>query len=180
MLWLLAAALLTSLVLGCTFVALHRLKDLRGEAVQPPGPPLTDEQSMTQVVGAARQFVTAGRLRNAGGTYLLVPCGVDDGPPYQGSAYVDFDLPSITETPAYLRRISAALSSRGWTEGMAPNQHPGGKILVKGRVSATLYRNPDVPRRGVLEIYGECRNVTDHRLDATGFVDISDRIGGGS
>jgi len=35
-----------------------------------------------------------------------------------------------------------------------------------------------VPRRGVLEIDGECRNVTDHQSDTTGFIDITGQLYG--
>jgi hypothetical protein len=28
----------------------------------------------------------------------------------------------------------------------------------------------------VLQIHGECRNITDHRVDATGFVDITGQL----
>lgn len=176
--WLIAATLLTSLALGAALVALHRLKDLRGEAVESPAVPLSDEQTMAQVVGAARQVVGAGRLNNVAGTYLLQSCRNDTEPPYQGSAYVDFDLPSITGTPAFFRELAATLTARGWTEGLAPKNNPGGKVMVKDGVSATFYRNPDVEGRGVLQIYGQCRNVTDHRADTTGFVKITDRLRG--
>ena len=40
-------------------------------------------------------------------------------------------------------------------------------------MTAVYYPNLDVPGRGVLQIYGECRNVTDHRADPTGWVDIT-------
>ncbi len=175
-LWLTAAALLTSLALGAVFITLHHVKDLRGEAVESPDVPLSDEQTMAQVLGTARQFVSVGRLRNVAGTYLLQSCANTDEPPYQGSAYIDFDMPSITATPAYLREITAALRARGWSEGLSPNNHPGGKVMVKDGVSAMVYRHPDVDGRGVLQIYGECRNVTDHRVDNTGFVEITDRL----
>lgn len=174
--WLTAAALLTSLVLGSAFITVHRLTDLRGEAVESPGDPLGDAETMAQVVGAARLFVATGRLRNPVATYLLQSCATDNQPPYQGSVYLDFDVPSITETPAYFRQIAAALRARGWTEGLKPNDHPGGKVLAKDGMSALFYRNPDVPGRGVLQIYGQCRNVTDHTTDTAGFVDITDRL----
>jgi hypothetical protein len=29
-----------------------------------------------------------------------------------------------------------------------------------------------------LQIFGECRNVTDHRLDAPGFVDVTGELRG--
>lgn len=174
--WLAAATLVTSLVLGSAFVVLHHLTDLRGEAVAGPGTPLSDDATMAQMVGTARLFVTSGRLRNPSATYLLQSCRRDNTPPYQGSVYLEFDIPSITETPAYFRQVATALRARGWTEGLEPNNHPGGKIMAKDGVSALFYRNPDVPGRGVLQIHGECRNVTDHTADASGFVDITDRL----
>ena len=52
-LWLTAAALLTSLVLGAVFITLHHVKDLRGEGVESPDVPLSDEQTMAQVLGTS-------------------------------------------------------------------------------------------------------------------------------
>ena len=169
---LIGAALLMSLILGAGFIAVHRL-DQRGVTAKPPRGPLTDEQSMAQVVEPARQFVAAGRLREASGSYILLSCTTGNEPPYQGTVYIGFDVPSITDTPAYFRSIARAMSARGWTEGLPPNNHPGGKLLTRDGISAVYYRNPDLRGRGVLQIYGECRNVTDHRLDPTGFLDIS-------
>lgn len=168
------ATLLVSLGLGVAFVTLHRAKEPRAAAIDA----LSDEQSRQQVLGPARQIVEAGRLREVTGSYILSACQPGDEPPYQGAARVGFDVPTIAETPAYFRRIAAAMRARGWSEGLPPNRYPGGKILTKNGVSALFYRNPDVPGRGVLEISGECRNMTDHRLDTTGFVDITADLGG--
>ena len=107
---LIGAALLMSLVLGVTFIAMHRVYDLRGPAVEAPANPLSDEQSMEQVLQSARQFVRSAQLRAADGTYLLVSCAADNAPPYQGSAYLNFDLPTITEIPAYFRQIRRAMA----------------------------------------------------------------------
>ena len=167
------AALLLTLILGTTFIALHHIKDLRGEAVAPPGQPLSDEQARAQVVGSARQFVTAAQLKDATGTYILVSCSATNGPPYQGTGYVTFDVPSITKTPAYFRDIVRTMSRSGWTEGLPPNHHPGGKLLTKQGVSVFVFRSPDLADRGVLQIYGQCRNMTDHTADPAGFIDIS-------
>lgn len=166
------AALLTSLVLGGTLIALLRITAPREEAVRP----LTDEQARQQVLGPAREFVEAGRLRAAAGTYVLLSCQPGDEPPYQGVAYLSFDVPTVTETPAYFGEIAAAMRARGWAEGLPPNEHLGGRLLSKDGVRATYYRSPEVPGRGVLEINGECRNVTDHRQDVTGFVDVTAEI----
>ena len=171
-----AAALLTSLTLGVAFVAAHRIYDLRGPAVEAPAVPLTDDEARQQVIESARQFVGAGRLKAPRATYLLMSCSSDDQPPYQGSVYLNFDVPTITETPAYFREIAGAMKARGWHEGLPPKRYPGGRTLAKDGLTAIYHRHPDVPQRGVLKIYGECRTVTDHRLDTTGFVDITDQI----
>lgn len=170
---LIAAALLTSLTLGIAFVVAHRIYDLRGVAVEAPAVPLTDDEARGQVLEPARQFVEAGRLRASSASYLLMSCSGDDQPPYQGTVYLDFDVPTITETPALFRAIAAGMKNRGWDEGLPPTRHPGGRTLAKDGLTAIYYRHPDLPRRGVLKIYGECRTVTDHRFDSTGFVDVT-------
>ena len=172
---LIAAALLTSLSLGVGFVVTHRIYDLRGAAMRPVDP-LTDAQSRQQVLEPARQFVAAG-LQSPSASYLLMSCTNDETPLYQGTVYLNFDVPSITETPAYFRRIAAAMVARGWHEGLAPNRHPGGRTLAKDGVTAVYYRSPDIQDRGVLEINGECRNMTDHSLDTVGFVDVTEQLG---
>ncbi|MGV0991913.1 MAG: hypothetical protein ACOYBX_00025 [Mycobacterium sp.] len=176
---LIAGALLINLVFGAAFITLHRIKDLHGAAVDPPAHPLTDEQSKDQVMTTARQFVAAGRLRGTTASYLLMPCREDGDPLYQGSLYMNFDLPTILETPALFREIARNLSAGGWREGVPPGHHPGGKVLGKDGMAAVYYRHPDVLGRGVVQIYGECRNVADHSMDTTGFVDVSRELSAG-
>ena len=103
----------------------------------------------------------------------LMRCEGEDDPVYQGALYVNFDLPQIRDIPAYFREIARNLYPGGWREGVPPGHHPGGKTLSRDGVAAVYYRHPDVPGRGVLQIYGQCRNIADHRLDTAGFVDIS-------
>ena len=52
---LIAGALLISLILGATFIKLHRTEDLRGAAVERPAHPLTDADAKDQVVDSARR-----------------------------------------------------------------------------------------------------------------------------
>lgn len=170
---LLAGTLLVSLILGAAFIKLHRTEDLRGAAVERPAHPFTDAQAKDQVVASARQFVAAGRFKRATGSYILMACREDEDPVYQGSLYLNFDLPTIRETPAYFREIARNLSTAGWREGVPPGHHPGGKTLSRDGVAAVFYRHPDIPGRGVLQIYGECRDVADHRFDDTGFLDVT-------
>lgn len=140
-----------------------------------PAHPLSDEETMQQVVAATRQFVGVGRLEGLNATYVLTSCSFDEAPPYQGAVYLDFDVPApgTRAGPDYLRDLAGSMSRQGWQEGLPPNSHPGGWMMTNSGVSAVFYRNPDVPGKGVLQIRGECRNVTDHRLDDTGFIDIT-------
>ena len=170
---LIAAALTICLVLGGAFIALHRFRDLRGAAVEPPAHPLTDEQAKQQVLEPARLFVEVGVLEKVTATYILLSCKNKDEPPYQGAVYLNFALPAPAETPRYLAAITAALTERGWTEALPPSKHPGGRTLTKDGVTAAYYRNLDVAGRGALQIYGECRDVTDHRTDPTGWIDVT-------
>ena len=172
-----AAALMLCLVLGVVFVTLHHL-DQRGVAADPASRPLSDDQARQQVLDAARQFVATGELADAAGTYALTSCSAEDEPPYQGAIYLNFDIPRVAETQALFRSIAGAMTARGWTEGRQPNRHPDGRVLTKDGVTAVYHRDPDRPGKAVLQIHGECRNVTDHRADTTGFTDISGELSG--
>lgn len=170
---LLAVALLCSLTLGLAFVAVHRIYDLRGIARVTP---MNDEQSRSQVVDPARQIVDAGALRVATGTYLLVSCSAEDGPPYRGKVYLTFEVPSVTRTRAVFADLAREMSAQGWRVGTKPAHHPEGWKLAKDGVIAVYFRDPDVPDQGVLQVDGECRNVNDHHLDSIGFVDVTSDV----
>lgn len=172
---LLAVALLCSLVLGVAFVVVHRIYDLRGitEIV-----PMNDDQSRRQVLEPARRFVDAGALRVDTGTYLLMSCSSEERPPYRGKVYLTFEVPTVTETRAVFADLARAMSAQGWRVGTRPNRHPEGWTLAKDGVIAVYFRHPDVPDRGVLQVDGECRNLTDHQLDGTGFVDVTANLTG--
>lgn len=167
---LLAVALLCSLVLGVAFVVVHRVYDLRGIAGIVP---MNDDQTRRQVLDPARQFVQAGALRVDDGTYLLMSCSTEDRPPYRGKVYLTFEVPTVTETRAVFADLAGAMSAQGWRVGTRPTRHPEGWTLAKDGVIAVYFRHPDMPDRGVLQVDGECRNLTDHQLDSAGFVDVT-------
>ena len=172
---MLAASLVTTLLLGVLVIVAHRLYDPPAAATAPPR---TDDQPRSQVVGPARQFVAAGTMRAATAGYLLASCGAEDQPPYQGTVYLNFDVPTVAETRAYFQAIADAMTARGWRAGLPPGRHPGGRTLVKDGVYAVYYRDPDLPGRGVLKIFGECRDLADHRTDSVGFIDITGELAG--
>lgn len=170
---LLAAALLCSLTLAAGFIVVHRIYDLRG---LPAVTPLSDEQSRQQVLDPARQIIAAGGLRHSDATYLLSSCSTEDQPPYQGTLYVGFAVPDVIGTRALFRQIGQTMKTQGWRIGLPPSRHPNGWTLAKDGVTAVYYRDPDQDGRGVLRVYGECRDTSDHRLDGTGFADVTDEL----
>jgi len=171
---LLAAALLCSLTLGAAFIVVHRVYDLRGSAGDVVA--MSDDQSRRQVLEPARRFIDAGSLRVDSGTYLLKSCSAEELPPYRGQAYLLFEVPTITRTRAVFADLARAMTAQGWKVGTPPGHHPEGWTLARDGVVAVYYRHPDIPDRGVLQIDGECRNLTDHQLDSTAFVDITGEL----
>ncbi|WP_431240359.1 hypothetical protein ACQ86B_13190 [Mycolicibacterium aichiense] len=170
---LIAAALSVSLILGLSFVALHHFRDLRGAAVDPVAQPLTDDQARAQVLGPAREIAATGKLTNVSASYLLMSCTNADEPPYQGAIYLNFDVPGVLETPKYFDAIAKAMRTAGWAEAMPPNRHPGGRTFTRDGVTVIYFRTDDRSNRATMQIYGECRNTTDHRRDATGWADVT-------
>ncbi|WP_133066951.1 hypothetical protein [Mycolicibacterium sphagni] len=170
---LIAAALLVSLILGLSFIALHQFRDLRGAAVDPVAQPLTDEQARLQVLAPAREIAGAGKLTGVTANYLLMSCKNADEPPYQGAIYLNFNVPAVLDTPKYFSSIAAAMTANGWTEAMPPSRHPGGRTFTRSGVTVIYFRNTDAGDRGTMQIYGECRDTADHRSDTTGWVDVT-------
>ncbi|AKK30601.1 hypothetical protein AB431_16550 [Mycobacterium sp. EPa45] len=146
---------------------------MRGAAVDPVAQPLTDEQAKAQVLGPAREVVGAGQLKGVSASYLLVSCKNADEPPYQGAIYLNFDVPDVLATPKYFDSLATTMAADGWTEGMPPNRHPGGHTFTRDGVIVIYFRNDDRSNRATMQIYGECRNTTDHRRDTTGWIDVT-------
>ena len=138
-----------------------------------PADPLTDQQSKAQVVEPAKEIVGAAQLRTVAASYILMSCRNETDPPYQGSVYLTFDLP---DTNSFFDRVAASLVSQGWRETSQEYDHKPGTTVSKNGVTAVLYRDPDRRGSGIMKVYGECRNVTDHRNDPTGWIDITDEL----
>lgn len=172
----LAATLVTLLALGALLLITHRVYDRPPAA--PSASPLSDDQSRQQVVEVARQFAGAGKLESATAQYVLMSCTSENQPPYQGIVYLSFDVPRVAETKAYFDEIERAMTASGWRKGQPPGRHPGGRTLAKDGMLAVYHRHPDRAGRGVAQIYGECRNTTDHQQDTIGFVDITGEVRG--
>lgn len=174
---LIAAALAVSLLLGGAFLVVSRLRPPVSDSLDHPANPATDAATATQVVEPAKEIVTLAGLHTASAGYLLMSCKNENDPPYQGAIYLTFRLPTGARADAYFKTLAATLLTHGWTEGTPPNEHAFGKRLSKDAVTAIIYPQSDDPSVGVLRAYGECRNVNDHRRDATGWIDITNQFG---
>ena len=172
-----AAALGMSLILGTTFLLIEHFRPAGG-SFDHPGQPLTDSQTMAQVVEPAKHIVGIAELQAATAGYMLVSCRDQHDPPYQGAVHLTFQIPTTTKADAlvYLQKIAATLVADGWTEGVPPNRHLFGHALSKSGVSAIFYQNPDQPNFGTMQLDGECRNTTDHADDSTAWTDVTSQL----
>lgn len=173
---LLAATFVLTIALSSTFLALHKFRDMRGAAFDPPAVPMSDAQSKQQVVGASRELIAAGHLKNPTGSYLLMSCTNNDDPPYQGAIRLNFDIPGLKDTPKYFGDIAGALITRGWADQHSAGQERGRPTFTKDGVTVIYYVDSDAQGRATMQIYGECRNTTDHRADAAGWSDITTQL----
>lgn len=103
-------------------------------------------------------------------------CKNRDEPPYQGAIYLTFALPTGVRAEDYFPKVKTALVAHGWTEGMAADDDRLAK-LTKDSVTAILQTDRDDTSMGVLRLYGQCRNVNDHRNDATTWINITGQLG---
>jgi hypothetical protein len=173
---MLAAALTSVLFLGGAFLAVGRLHSSAADSVEHPSRTATDEQTKTEVVDQARFIVAIAALQNATAGYLLMSCKNHEDPPYQGAVYMDFALPGDARPDQYFRTIAAAMVARGWTVRLPPNRLLSGRTLSKDGVTAILYQDSDSPKHGIARIYGQCRDMNDHRGDSTAWIDITDQL----
>ena len=170
---LLLAALAMALVLGVGAVVIYSSPDDEVGALGGAGP-LTDEQARDQVVGSARQIVSTASLRGVTGGYTFLSCKNEHDPPYQAAVYLTFHMPE-TNSVRRINEIAAAMVAHGWRQAPTMGEHFG-KKLTKDGVTSTFHRNLDVADFGTMRIYGECRNMTDHRRDNPAWTDIGDRL----
>ena len=169
LLMLLLVALTMVVAAGAAFLVLRT----RGDALDRPQDPLSDEQSKAQVVEPAKEIVALAKLHSAVGGYILMSCKNRTDPPYQGAIYLTFDVPKATD---YFDQVAASLVSHGWRQSPPPSRYLSGTTVSKNGVTAILYRDPDRTGSGIMKMYGECRNMVDHRNDTTDWVDITDEF----
>ena len=135
---------------------------------------MTDAQATNQVLDSARQIVDVARLQNVSASHIFLSCTSSHDPPYQAAVYLNFALPESNPVKR-IREVAAAMVAHGWQQAPAMGEHFGLK-LTKDGVTSTFHQNPDDRRFATMHIYGECRNISDHRNDNPAFTDITDRL----
>lgn len=171
-----AAALAIPLLLGGVFLLVDRFHSSPDDYLDNPANPINDDQAQAQVVEPAKQIVSVAGLHTTSAGYLLMSCRNRADPPYQGAIYLTFALPAGVRADVYLGKTAAVLASHGWAEGLPPSTDAFGKTLSKDDVTAIISRHGDDDRLGVLRLYGQCRNTSDHRNDTTAWSDITGQL----
>jgi hypothetical protein len=170
-----ALLIATFVLTGGLATAFLMIENRTPDAVRVEGIPLTDDQATAQVVGSARQIVTVAALRDATGGYAFMSCKNADEPPYQAAIYMSFVVPQ-SDSAKYLKQVEASMTEHGWTVAPSTDEHFGHK-LTKDGVTAVFYRNAPDSEFATLRLYGECRNMADHRNDNPVWTEITDGLG---
>lgn len=136
--------------------------------------PLSDDAAKAQVVDAAKQIVAAARLQGVEAGFDFSSCNDQGDPPYMGEVRVVFDLPPGGQPDADFHKIGTAITGAGWTKDTRPWAT---NTFNKGGVTAEMQPLPSNPRKGLIIIYGECRNMTDHHHDGkTNSTDVTAQV----
>ncbi|MEO8815685.1 MAG: hypothetical protein ABI307_05235 [Mycobacterium sp.] len=143
---------------GCAMFSHDRRDEL-------DGPALTDEQTRSQVGEPAKQIVKAAGLQGLFPVFRFESCNDQNEAPYRGVAEVGFTFPANVDEQAYIDQVAAAMAGLGWSEGPPPGKMPYGRVLHTEQLMAIMAPLPDDRRYGDITIYGQCRNLTDHRKD---------------
>jgi hypothetical protein len=152
-----------------------------------PASPLSDDQAEVQVVGAAKQIAQLVNLPDVYGGFSFESCNDQGDPPYRGVVEMSFTLPvddrkghpAEVDPDALFNRIAATMVAHGWTDGPPPGLHPNGRVINNNGVMAVMSWGPN-PGWSRIQLYGECRNMTDHHNDGkTNWVKITDQLRGG-
>ncbi|BBY27241.1 hypothetical protein [Mycolicibacterium sediminis] len=129
------------------------------------GPEMSDAQTRAQVVEPAQRLVQSVGLQLRGATFRFSACTDQGVAPFRGLVEMGFTFPPGTVKEAYVDEIVKAMADDGWSDGAPAGKKPYGRAMHQGEVMALVSPNPDHPDRGIVEIYGECRNAADHSGD---------------
>ena len=153
----------------------HRAQD---PSTSPPPQVKTasNEDTMKQVIDPARQIVKAAGLTDVFGGFSFEACNDQGEPPYRGRLEVSFAIPQGVEPQAYIRQIADTMVQQGWVDGPPPGKRAFGTVIHTDEVMAILSQHPVAREDGAIRVFGECRNMVDHRDDPVKDVNVTDQL----
>jgi hypothetical protein len=167
---LLALLMMTLVIGGCGMFGSRSGSD---NPYDEPENPLTDEQTMAQVIDPAKEIVHAVTLHDVTGGFSYGSCNDQGDPPFQGRVEVAFKLPPGDPGEVY-QQVTDAMVRLGWNTGAPAGQKVYGVGLNRDGVMATVGPRAIDPGYGSLQLYGECRNMGEHGNDDA--VSITDQL----
>lgn len=146
----------------------------------PPGPMETfsNEDTMKQVIGPAKEIVKVAALQDVSGGFAFEACNDQGEPPYRGRLEMGFRIAADTEPAKYFEQIAKTMVQQGvgWYDGPPPGKNPFGTVIHTDTVMAVIGQNPVAREDGYVHVFGECRNMDNHRDDATTNVNVTDQL----
>lgn len=144
---------------------------------RPEPTPISDEESRAQVVDAAKAITQAANLDIAYASYGWEWCNDQGEPPFRSRVDLAFVVPPGTDNVDMSKQVASTVATQpGWEAGTPPGIHTGGNAVHQGNVWAVIGPG-NYPERGGVRIFGECRNMNDHRNG--GGEEITDEVRGG-
>ncbi len=143
-----------------------------------PNPPLSDQQAIAQVVDPAKQIAKVAALRDPSGGFSWESCNDQGDPPYRGRVDMTFMVPPGVDHDAYFELVAKTMVANGWSAGAPPGRREFGAVIHQNGVMASIGVSPFQGADGAVQLFGECRNMNDHRHDSNGFS-IRDQLRGG-
>ena len=144
----------------------------------PPAPveTLSDADTMKQVVDPAKAIVAVAALQEVSAGLDYEACNDQGEPPYRGRVDMDFRIPDDIEPKMYFQHLAKTMvqNGNGWYDGPPPGKNLFGNVIHTDTVFAVIGQNPVAKEDGYVHIFGECRNMADHRGAAS--VNVTDQV----
>jgi len=144
----------------------------------PPGATetLSDSDTVKQVVDPAKAIVEVAGLQEVSGGVGFEACNDQGEPPYRGRLEMDFRIPDDTEPKKYFEQIARTVVQQGvgWYDGPPPGKNPFGTVIHTNTVFAVIGQNPVAREDGYVHVFGECRNMAEHKDGSS--VNVTDPL----
>lgn len=141
-----------------------------------PVQPMSNEDTMRQVIDPARQIVKANGLQDVFAGFTFEACNDQGEPPYRGRLEMSFSVPRGIEPKNYIKQIAKTMVQQGWIDGPPPGRRAFGTLIHTDQVWAIMGPHPVSHEDGSVQLYGECRNMVNHRDDPEKDFNVTDRV----